>query len=57
LLFIKYKIKIFFKKSISAKSWWLTPVILATQEAEVRRIMVQSQPHLKKTHHNKGLAE
>jgi hypothetical protein len=24
--------------------WWLTPVILATQEAEVRRIEVRSQP-------------
>jgi hypothetical protein len=23
---------------------WLTPVILATQEAEIRRIMIQSQP-------------
>jgi hypothetical protein len=23
---------------------WLTPVILATQEAEIRRIMVPSQP-------------
>jgi hypothetical protein len=23
--------------------WWLTPVILATQEAEIRRVMVQSQ--------------
>jgi hypothetical protein len=23
---------------------WLTPVILATQEAEIRRIMFQSQP-------------
>jgi hypothetical protein len=24
--------------------WWLTPIILATQEAEIRRITVQSQP-------------
>jgi hypothetical protein len=24
--------------------WWLTPVILATQVAEIRRIVVQSQP-------------
>jgi hypothetical protein len=23
--------------------WWLTPVILATQEAEIKRIMAQSQ--------------
>jgi hypothetical protein len=27
-----------------AGCWWLTPVILATQEAEVRRITFQSQP-------------
>jgi hypothetical protein len=27
-----------------ARYWWLTPVILATQEAEIRRIMVRSQP-------------
>jgi hypothetical protein len=26
-----------------ARCWWLTPVILATQEAEIRRIMAQSQ--------------
>jgi hypothetical protein len=24
--------------------WWLTPGIIATQEAEIRRIMVQNQP-------------
>jgi hypothetical protein len=41
------------------------PVILATQEAEIRRIMVQSQTReivhealsQKKTHHRKGLVE
>jgi hypothetical protein len=27
-----------------ARHQWLTPVILATQEAEIRRIMVRSQP-------------
>jgi hypothetical protein len=32
--------KIFF----SAVPGWLIPVILATQEAEIRRIIVQSQP-------------
>jgi hypothetical protein len=38
---------------------WLTPVILATQEAEIRRILVGSQPYLKKTLHTlkKGLVE
>jgi hypothetical protein len=26
-----------------ARCWWLIPIILATQEAEIRRIMVRSQ--------------
>jgi hypothetical protein len=26
--------------SIQARHWWLTPVILATQEAKIRRIIV-----------------
>jgi hypothetical protein len=34
----------FLKKLKLAGHWWLTPVILATQEAEIRRIVVQSQP-------------
>jgi hypothetical protein len=29
---------------ILARHWWLIPVILATQDAEIRRITVQSQP-------------
>jgi hypothetical protein len=32
------------EKSIAAWHQWLNPVILATQEAEIRRITVQSQP-------------
>jgi hypothetical protein len=27
-----------------ARQWWLTPVILATQEVEIRGITVRSQP-------------
>jgi hypothetical protein len=27
-----------------AGRWWFTPVILPTQEAEIRRIVVRSQP-------------
>jgi hypothetical protein len=31
------------KNSTIAQCWWLTAVILSTQEAEIRRIKVQSQ--------------
>jgi hypothetical protein len=27
-----------------ARCWWLTPIILATQKAEIRKIMFGSQP-------------
>jgi hypothetical protein len=47
-----------------AGCWWLTPVILATQEAEIRGITVWSQPgqivhetQSQKTHHKKGLVD
>jgi hypothetical protein len=29
---------------VLTRDWWLTPVILATQEAEIRKIEVRSQP-------------
>jgi hypothetical protein len=32
-----------FKKNLKAGHQWLTSIILATQEAEIRRIVVQSQ--------------
>jgi hypothetical protein len=32
------------ESGFEAGHWWLTPAILATQEAEIRRIKVQSQP-------------
>jgi hypothetical protein len=42
---------------IPALCQWLTPVILATQEAEVRRKPAQTNIYLEKTHHKNGLAE
>jgi hypothetical protein len=30
----------FFTRSLTARHWWLMPVILATQKTEIRRIMV-----------------
>jgi hypothetical protein len=53
------------KVHMRTRSCWLMPVILATQEAEIRRIVVQSQPwanrlgkpYLEKIHHKKGLVE
>jgi hypothetical protein len=33
-----------FKNYALAGCWWLMPVILVTQEAEIRRILVQSHP-------------
>jgi hypothetical protein len=54
-----------FKIFSTARSWWLIPVILAIQEAEIRRIMIGTQPgqtvlersYLEKTQHKKGLVE
>jgi hypothetical protein len=34
----------FFNILFYARRQWLTPIILATQKAEIRRIAVQSQP-------------
>jgi hypothetical protein len=32
------------KTKNTASCWWFRPIILATQEAEIRRISVRSQP-------------
>jgi hypothetical protein len=49
---------------ISVGCWWLTPAIPGTQEAEIGRIMVTTQPreivsrsYLEKYPSQKGLAE
>jgi hypothetical protein len=34
-------------KNFKAKHKWLTPIILTTQKAEIRRVVVQSQSILK----------
>jgi hypothetical protein len=44
ILGAKFLIGFLFKECHSTRRWWLMPVILATQEAEIRRIKVQSQP-------------
>jgi hypothetical protein len=37
-------IHFFIRHDITSRLLWLTSIILATQEAEIRRIFVQSQP-------------
>jgi hypothetical protein len=34
----------FFKSHQCLQAWWLTPVILATQKAEIRRIRFKASP-------------
>jgi hypothetical protein len=36
--------KIYMKSKNLVGCWWFTPIILATQEAEIRKIVVRSQP-------------
>jgi hypothetical protein len=36
--------KRFIQNETAAVCWWLTPAILATQEAEIRRVAVKVNP-------------
>jgi hypothetical protein len=47
----------YFKKDVVARHQWLTPLILATQEVEIRRIKVQSKTQWGRRNHKKELAE
>jgi hypothetical protein len=38
------KLEINSKRNCRAGPWWLTPVILASQEAKIRQIKVRTQP-------------
>jgi hypothetical protein len=56
--------KDFYQEPNGARPRWLMPVILSSQEAEIRRIAIKSQPRQivyetlsQKTHHTKGLLE
>jgi hypothetical protein len=37
-------VKMLFKRKKLSWHWWLRPMILATQKAEIRRIELRSQP-------------
>jgi hypothetical protein len=61
-MIIKRALYLKLTKNCLAEHWWLTPIILASQEAVTRRIMVSSQPrfirpYLKHTQHKTGLLE
>jgi hypothetical protein len=40
-IFLNYTLTIYFKKK-TARHWWLMPIILATQEAEIRRTLFKA---------------
>jgi hypothetical protein len=44
---MKYIVRVYknvIMKTSAVRCWWLMPVILATLEAEIKRIAVRSQP-------------